>query len=86
MGEEFTNDQADEALKKVWLSFITQKTLISSNELSTGLSLNEIYSNAFPELKNIKLENAENLLIGHLNVNLPKYICIKEKQSFRVVL
>ena len=56
--------------------------------LSIHLSINEVCSNAFPELKNIKLENAKNLLIGHLNVNLlrNKYICIKEKQSSRGTL
>ena len=41
----------------------------SSNELSIELSINEVCSVAFPEFKNIKLENAKNLLICHLNEN-----------------
>ena len=71
--------------KKIWLSFITQKTLISSNELSTGLSLNEIYSNAFPELKNIKLENAENLLIGHTTGITTSQSCSVKKVLFKIL-
>ena len=47
-------------------SFVAEVTF---NELFIELSINEVCSNPFQELKNIRLENAENLLIGHLNVN-----------------
>ena len=56
-------------LKKIPFSFLTQNR--SCNELSKELSINEVYSNAFPELK---------ILIGHLNVNSlrNKYVSTEE--------
>ena len=52
----------------------------SSNELSIELSLNKVYSNPFPELKNMEAETAKNLLIAHLNVNSlrNKYVSFEE--------
>ena len=66
-GNEFTNDKVNNTFKKDLAFFLHSKRIArSSNELSIELSINEVCSNVFQELKNIKLENAKNLLIGRL--------------------
>lgn len=60
-GYEFTSSQVKNTLEKDSASFLHSKNIDRwSNELSIELSINEVCSNPLPELKNLKLENANN--------------------------
>ena len=57
-GDEFTSDQVNNAFKKRFSFFLHSENIDwSSNELF--ISINQACSIAFPELKNIRLENAK---------------------------
>lgn len=57
-GDEFTSDQVNNAFKKRFSFFLHSENIDwSSNELF--ISINQVCSIAFPELKNIRLENAK---------------------------